>query len=78
MRPRGMPIVILSFCLLAWRLLSATEPSAGVLDAEDLRKAVPASYFFRGQSASVQLRNSAGFRTPDGKLVLAGLVDTSG
>ena len=26
----------------------------------------------------MQLRNSAGFRTADGKLVLAGLVDTSG
>jgi hypothetical protein len=39
---------------------------------------LPASYFFRGQSASVQLRNSAGFRVPEGKLVLAGLVDTSG
>ena len=78
MRPRSMHIVMLSFCLLASRLLSAAEPSAGGLGAEDLQKVVPPSYFFRGQSASVQLRNSAGFRTPDGKLVLAGLVDTSG
>jgi hypothetical protein len=39
---------------------------------------VPAAYFFRGQSAPVQLRNSAGFGTADGKLVRAGLVDTSG
>jgi hypothetical protein len=49
-----------------------------VLGAEDLKRVVPASYFFRGQSASVQLRNAAGFRALDGKLVLAGLVDTSG
>jgi hypothetical protein len=78
MQRKGVHVVIFSFCLLASLLLSATEPSAGVLGAEDLKKVVPASYFFRGQSASVQLRNAAGFRTSDGKLVLAGLVDTSG
>jgi hypothetical protein len=64
--------------LVASVLLSATEPTSGVLGADDVKRVVPASYFFRGQSASVQLRNSAGFRVSDGKLVLAGLVDTSG
>jgi hypothetical protein len=78
MQSKGVHIVIFSFWLLASLLLSATEPSAGVLGADDLKRVVPASYFFRGQSASVQLRNAAGFRTADGKLVLAGLVDTSG
>jgi len=53
-------------------------PKAGVLSADDLKRVVPAAYFFRGQSASVQLRNSVGFSNFDGKLVLAGLVDTSG
>jgi len=78
MQRKGVHIVIFSLCLLASLLLSATEPSAGVLGGGDLKRVVPASYFFRGQSASVQLRNSAGFRASDGKLVLAGLVDTSG
>ena len=55
---------------------AAAKP--GVLSADEVRKVAPAVYFFRGQSASVQLRNSAGFRVPEGKLVLAGLVDTSG
>jgi hypothetical protein len=58
--------------------LSAQQPKAGVLSGDDLKKVVPAVYFFRGQSAPVQIRNSAGFSAPDGKLVLAGLVDTSG
>ena len=58
-------------------MLSAQQ-KPGVLSADEVRKVVPATYFFRGQSASVQLRNSAGFSVPDGKLVLAGLVDTSG
>jgi hypothetical protein len=78
MQRKGVNLVIFSFCLLASLLLSAAEPSPGLLGAEDLRRVVPPSYFFRGQSASVQLRNSAGFRASDGKLVLAGLVDTSG
>ncbi len=56
----------------------AQAPKAGVLSAEDLKRVVPAAYFFRGQSASVQLRNSMGFSNSDGKLVLAGLVNTSG
>lgn len=58
--------------------VSAQQPKPGILSAEELKKIVPTSYFFRGQSAPVQLRNSAGFRTADGKLVLAGLVDTLG
>jgi hypothetical protein len=78
MQRKGVHVVICSFCLLAGLLASAAEPSAGVLGKEDVKRIVPPSYFFRGQSASVQLRNSAGFRTADGKLVLAGLVDTSG
>ena len=72
-RSLGLAAVIFS-CLL----LSAQQPKPGVLSAEDIRKVVPATYFFRGQSAPVQLRNSAGFSRADGKLVLAGLVDTSG
>ena len=59
-------------------LLLAQQPKAGVLNGDDIKKVVPAAYFFRGQSAPVQLRNSAGFSGADGKLVLAGLVDTSG
>ena len=78
MQRRGVNIVIFSFFLLASLLVSATDPAPGVLSMDDIKRVVPPSYFFRGQSAPVQLRNSAGFRTTDGKLVLAGLVDTSG
>jgi hypothetical protein len=69
----GVAVVIFS-CFL----LSAQQPKAGVLGSDEIKKVVPATYFFRGQSAPVQLRNSAGFSAPDGKLVLAGLVDTAG
>ena len=68
---RGLICVMVSCVMLA-----QTRP--GVLSADDVRKVTPATYFFRGQSATVQLRNSAGWSAADGKLVLAGLVDTSG
>jgi hypothetical protein len=67
-----------SFCLFASVVVSAQKPKPGVLNADDLKRVAPTSYFFGGQSAPVQLRNSAGFSAADGKLVLAGLVDTSG
>jgi hypothetical protein len=56
----------------------ASTASAQVLTADQLKKAVPSSYFFAGQSAPVQMRNAAGFKNDGGKLVLAAMVDTSG
>ena len=69
---------VLLLCLLPSVLLTAQQWKPGLVDAESLKRVVPPSYFFRGQSATVQLRNAAGFGTSDGRLVLAGLVDTSG
>jgi hypothetical protein len=67
-----------SVCLLSGAMLSEEKKPAGVLSAAETKQAVPSSYFFRGQSASVQLRNSVGFRRAEGTLFLAALVDTSG
>jgi hypothetical protein len=79
MRQRShLRLVLFSLSLLASLVLSAQDIKPGVLMAEDIKRLVPATYFFRGQSATVQIRNSAGFSRADGKLVLAGLVDTSG
>jgi hypothetical protein len=52
--------------------------SAGILSGDDVKKVAPSTFFYRGQSASTQLRNCAGIRTGEKKYVLAGLVDTSG
>src|SRR5580658_6106609 len=49
-----------------------------LLGGDELKNVVPAEFFFRGQKAPTQLRNSAGFQTGDGKLMFAGLVDTAG
>ena len=57
---------------------SAQQVTKHVLTSDELKKAVPAEYFFRGQKAPVQLRNAVGFQLPDGKMMLAALVDASG
>jgi hypothetical protein len=58
--------------------LAFGQAGAQILAGEGLKKVIPNSYFFGGQSASVQTRNSVGMKTGAGKFVLAGLVDTSG
>ena len=49
-----------------------------ILHPADLAKVVPGSVFFRGQSATTQLRNAGGVRFADGFLMFAVLVDNSG
>ncbi len=56
----------------------AQEGSKHLLSSDELKKAVPAEYFFRGQKAPTQVRNSVGFQLADGKMTLAALVDASG
>ena len=64
--------------LVVMAALALTSASAQVLTADQVKKAAPTSFFFAGQSAAAQLRNTAGLNNSAGKLVLAGLVDTSG
>lgn len=56
----------------------AQQVSKHVLSSEEVKKAVPTEYFYRGQKAPVQLRNAVGFQLADGKMTLASLVDASG
>ena len=75
--PTRRSAILASILLIAATLAAAQGPSH-ILSADDLKKAVPEEYFFRGQKAPVQLRNSVGFQTSDGKMTLAALVDASG
>ena len=54
------------------------QASKHVLSSDEVKKAVPTEYFFRGQKAPVQVRNAVGSQQADGKLMLAALVDASG
>lgn len=56
----------------------AQQATKHLLSADELKKAVPAEFFFWGQKAPVQMRNTIGFQLADKKMVLAGLVDASG
>jgi len=57
---------------------AAQQATKHVLSADELKKAVPTEFFFRGQKAPVQLRNAVGFQLADSKMALAALVDASG
>ena len=56
----------------------AQQASKHILNSDEVKKAVPTEYFFRGQKAPVQVRNAVGFQLADGKMMLAALVDASG
>ena len=60
------------------RAQAATPAQAKILSPQDIGTLMPHSVFFRGQTATVQLRNTYGLRLADGTVVLAGLVDNSG
>lgn len=49
-----------------------------ILKPADTQKLLPASVYYKAQSAPTQLRNSTGIKFADGYYVLATLVDTSG
>ena len=55
-----------------------TQAGAQILTSEQVKKLAPNTYYFAGQSAAVQVRNTAGLKNSAGKIVLAGMVDTSG
>jgi hypothetical protein len=69
---------ILALFLILIGVAAAQQASKHVLSSDELKKAVPTEYFYRGQKAPVQLRNAVGFQQADGKMTLAALVDASG
>lgn len=58
--------------------LAQQQASKHMLSREELNKAIPTEFFFRGQKATVQMRNSVGFQLADSKMTLAALVDAAG
>ena len=78
MKSRNLTLVAASAILVASLSAFGESKPAGVVPTAELQKLVPSAYFYRGQSATVQIRNSGAVRTKDGKYVIAALVDTSG
>src|SRR5581483_9331108 len=50
--------------------LAFAQVKPGVLSADEVKHLAPSSYFFSGQTAPVQLRNSTGFRAAGNKVVV--------
>jgi hypothetical protein len=71
---RIMSLTILLFSIL----LHGQQATRHLLSSDEVKKVVPAEFFYRGQKAPVELRNAAGFQLADGKIALAALVDASG
>lgn len=57
---------------------ATTSTAAALLSPDQVAKLLPPSVYFRGQTAPLQLRNAAAARFPDGAVLFASLVDTSG
>lgn len=72
--------VIAMLCLmLIWPAASLmAQDAAAVLTEAEAAKIVPSGFYFQGQSAPTQARNSAVARLGQGRHVIAGLVDTAG
>lgn len=74
-----LPALLLLANVVLAQEKSSAPAKEGVLKPADIGdKLLPDKVFFRGQVATVQARNSAGVRFPDGTLVLVVLVDSSG
>jgi hypothetical protein len=71
-----------TLCIAVFLLTSlsslAQSASPTILHAAEAAKILPDAVFFRGQSAPVQMRNSAGIHFANDMFVLTALVDNSG
>jgi hypothetical protein len=56
----------------------SAQDGGTVLAGAELTRVVPTSFYFQGQSAPTQVRNSAAARFGNNRYVIAGMVDTSG
>jgi hypothetical protein len=70
---------MLAVAIMAAPAMIQAQPGGDtVLKPADMEKLLPANVYYRGQTATTQLRNSGGVKFADGFYVLAALVDTSG
>lgn len=57
---------------------SVLQDRPAVVTGSDLTRLVPTSYYFKGQSAPTQMRNTSAAKFGPERFVIVGLVDTSG
>ena len=79
-RPEKILINALAlFIVAAVIAIPALAQDAGsILAGAELTRVVPTSFYYQGQSAPTQMRNSAAARFGTNRFVIAGMVDTAG
>jgi hypothetical protein len=69
---------VLALAVVASPVRTLAQGGDTVLKPADTQKLLPASVYYKAQSAPTQLRNSTGIKFADGYYLLSTLVDTSG
>ena len=64
--------------VLFFSLTTAAQTKPEILADDNLKRIVPTSFYFAGQSADTQVRNTAAARMGENRHLIVGLVDTSG
>ena len=70
--------LILMLIVMSLVAVNAQNNAVRVLTGAELVRVVPPGFYFEGQSAPTQVRNSAAARFGEKRNVVAGIVDTSG
>jgi hypothetical protein len=68
----------MAMAVMAAPSVARSQGGDTVLKPADTTKLIPATVYYKGLSATTQLRNSGGVKFADGYYVLATMVDTSG
>lgn len=74
----SVKLITLSIALLIAVVSVSAQSGARVLDRDDAKLFVPEGFYFEGQSAATQMRNSGVAILGEKRHVIVGLVDTSG
>ena len=80
MKRQQTPLIIVLALLVVASLSSPVlaQDRPAVLAGAELTRVVPSAFYFQGQSAPTQMRNSAAARFGKDRFVIVGMVDTSG
>lgn len=72
-------VMLLSFAdMLTININAQSKSVFEVISGDSLSKIVPTSFYFAGQSAETQMRNTAAAKIGENRIIIAGMVDTSG
>jgi hypothetical protein len=77
-RPRRKMLTGAAALLLLLPVVALAQTWPKILEGGELARVVPSSFYFEGQSAATQMRNSAAVQFGPRRFAMAGLVDTSG